>query len=113
MRSHEYDEGFDLAAVVSDAMKDAPLADIGQLKSTMAVASESFELQLYLDYYITSGRVTYETVDTDGTITEQFHGLPDKVRERLFEHFNARSKVMNDPGLKREHRTHTYTGRMQ
>lgn len=113
LRDHQFDEGYDLGSVVSKAVKECPLPDVGALKSILTEAAEEFELRLYLDYYIASGRVTYETVDNEGTTTEHFHGLPAKVQDRLFNHFHAKARVFATPGFKKTHRTHTYTGRMQ
>jgi hypothetical protein len=100
MQLVEYsDPSIDLLQVVTSAL--GPMPAPGDLALLKPVATE-FEMKLYVNYYLDTGKVTRHVVSVDGFERVDWEGMPRSVIERFIE--TGKSDVLNNhPKVK-----HTY-----
>ena len=85
-----------------------PMANPGALDTVDAV-TEQFELQLYNDYYVTSGRAQFTTEETGWAAyptpeKKCWEGLPEGVEKRMRSIPGGEALFLSNKRLKKEHR---------
>lgn len=108
LESLEYtDPAVDLKAMVVGVLGPLPSPDA--VKGAVSQVSQEFELKLYLQYYVESGKTTYVVDEQDGARRVDFEGIPRGVVRR-FEELNRSSMLIDHPKMKHRKTVRVWSG---